>query len=117
MSKRDFLPDYSSMSTACGYRPMYKLFVGANWRVVPQSKVPGFFPTASQAINAAKEYVRARINPTIRAEQTSVIADALGVAEWRQERAGRAARDQEGVLGAIVVKGRQVVVERRRARA
>lgn len=115
MAKRDFLPDYSSMSTASGYRPMYRLFVGANWHVIPQSKVPGYFPTSGQAIEAAKEYVRARLNPVIRSEVAEVI-DVLGVEEWRRERAAQAAGNQEAVLGAVIVRGKTVKVERRRAR-
>lgn len=116
MTKRDFLPDYSSMSTASGYRPMYRLFVGANWHVIPQSKVPGYFPTAWQAIEAAKEYVRARLNPVIRSEKAEAIVDCLGVDAWRRERAAQAAGDQEAVLGALIVRGKAVKVERRKRR-
>lgn len=35
-------------------------------------------------------------------------------AVWREEREGKAAEDQQQVLGAVIVRGRQVQVERRR---
>lgn len=56
--------------------------------------------------------VRRILNPTIYAERAEVAKDVLGVAEWHEERAARAAQDQEAALGAVIVKGRQVKVER-----
>ncbi|WP_288142708.1 hypothetical protein [Mesorhizobium sp.] len=43
--------------------------------------------------------------------------DVLGLAQWHEERAAREAVRQEEVLGAIIVKGKQVAIERRKVRA
>lgn len=107
----DFLPEYTYLPIGALYRPAYRLFVGQ-----PLHLVPSVEPcvTVSAAINAAKDYVREKLNPPIRVEHAEMVADVLGVDAWHQERAERRARDQEQVLGAIVIKGRQVKVERRR---
>lgn len=113
----DFLPDYSSMPFNGRYRPLFKLFSTDNWKFVRENGTPVERDTAGQAIQAAKDCVRRILNPEIRAEQAEIVADVLGVEEWRRERAAQAAGDQEAVLGAVIVKGRQVKVERvRRAR-
>ncbi|WP_144223449.1 hypothetical protein [Mesorhizobium amorphae] len=114
----DFLPDYSSMPFNGRYRPLFKLLSTDNWRFVRKDGMPIECDTASQAIEAAKDCVRHILNPEIRAEQADKVADVLGVEQWRRERAAQAAGDQEAVLGAVIVKGRQVKIERvRRARA
>ncbi|WP_379069281.1 hypothetical protein ACHMW4_04115 [Mesorhizobium sp. UC22_110] len=113
----DFLPDYSSMPANGRYRPLFKLLSTDNWRFVRRDGKPIEVDTARQAIEAAKECVRQILNPEIRAEKAEAIADVLGVEEWRRERAAQAAGDQEAVLGAVIVRGRTVKIERRRARA
>lgn len=112
----DFLPDYSQMPWQGRYRPLFKLMSTDNWRFVRKDGQPIECDTAHQAIEAAKECVRRILNPEIRAEQAEVVADVLGVEEWRRERAAQAAGDQEAVLGAVIVRGKTVKVERRRAR-
>ncbi len=112
----DFLPDYSSMPFNGRYRPLFKLFSTDNWKFVRENGAPVERDTAHEAIEAAKDCVRRILNPEIRAEQAEIVADVLGVEEWRRERAGRAAGDQEAVLGAVIVRGKTVKVERRRAR-
>lgn len=107
----DFLPEYHYLPVAGGYRPAYRLFAGKPFRLVPDS-LP--LPTVSQAIAAAKEYVKGKLNPEIRCEKAAEGVDPLGVAEWHEQRAARAAHDQEAALGAVIVKGRQVKIERRR---
>lgn len=113
----DFLPDYSSMPFNGRYRPLFKLFSTDNWKFVRENGAPVERDTAHQAIQAAKDCVRRILNPEIRAEQAEIVADVLGVEEWRRDRAAQAAGDQEAVLGAVIVRGKTVRVERRRARA
>ena len=112
----DFLPDYSSMPVNGRYRPLFKLLSTDNWRFVRKDGKPIEVETAGQAIEAAKECVRQILNPEIRAEKAEAIADVLGVEEWRRARAERTAGDQEAVLGAVIIRGKTVRVERRRAR-
>lgn len=112
----DFLPDYSSMPVNGRYRPLFKLLSTDNWRFVRKDGAPVECDTAHQAIEAAKECVRQILNPEIRSEKAEAIADVLGVDQWRRERAERTAGDQEAVLGAVIVRGRTVKIERRRAR-
>lgn len=107
----DFLPDYTYLPIGSLYRPAYRLFVGQPLHLVPNVEP---CTTASAAVKAAKAYVRERLNPPIRAQHAEIVSDVLGVDAWHQERAEQRARDQEQVLGAILVKGRQVKVERRR---
>lgn len=109
----DFLPEFKTMpAKAGGYRGMYRLFDGKPFRLIPG--LPS--DTAGQALAAAKEYVCAKLNPPIRAEQAEP-CDILGIAAWHEEKAAQRAAEQEQALGAIIVKGRQVKVERRRERA
>lgn len=112
---RAFLPDYGWLPVGGKYRPTYRLFASERWRYVRNDGVPVECDTASEAIEAAKACVRRILNPTIYAERAEVARDVLGVAAWHEQRAARAAEDQEAVLGAVIVKGRQVKVERRRA--
>ena len=92
------------------YRPMYRWFQESPWTLVPDG---GSYSTSGQAVAAADAYMAKRLNPPIRSEQAEVIADVLDVNAWYRERAGQAARDQQEALGAIIVKGRQVAVEKR----
>lgn len=110
----EFLPDYSSMPWKGRYRPLFKLFASERWRYVRKDGEPVECDTASQAIEAAKACVRRILNPAIYSERAAVAADVLGVAAWHEQRAARAAQDQEAALGAVIIKGRQVRVERRR---
>lgn len=114
-----FLPDYSSMSINGKHRPLFKLFASDEWRFVRKDGVPVECETVSLAITAAKECVKRILNPEIRAGRVHHNALADEVTLWRQKRAGEAAEAQEAALGAVIVKGRQVKVERlgRRARA
>jgi hypothetical protein len=112
----EFLPEYDSMTINGRYRPLYRLFAGTPWRYVRRNGAKVECETAGQAIEAAKECVKRILNPVIRAEQAEVVQDVLGVEAWQRQRAGQAARDQQEAFGALIVKGRQVVVEKRRAR-
>lgn len=112
---RQFCPDYGALPTLQGYRPMHSWFADEKLRLTTYKDGPRYFPTFSQARNAAKEYVAMKINGRDRSEQTAV-ADVLGVAEWKRDRAGRAASDQIEAFGTIFVKHKPVIVEKRRGR-
>lgn len=109
-----FLPEYSFVPVPGGYKPAYRLFVDK-----PLHIVPGSVAVAStvQATALAKEYVRERLNPPIRSEVMVDIQDELGVDQWRREKAQQAIEEQQSVLGAIIIKGRQIEVETKRRRA
>jgi hypothetical protein len=103
-----FLPEFKLMpAKGGGYRCTYRLFDGKPFVLIPGEAKD----TAAQALNAAKAYVRAKLNPPIRRE--IAVKDLLGVAEWHEQRAARQAEQQEQALGAIIIKGRQIKVERR----
>lgn len=107
----DFLPEFRTVPMpGGGYRGCYRLFVGKPFRLIPGEANE----TAGQALTAAREYVRAKLNPPIRAEQAPVDADPFGIAAWQEERAGKGAELQEATLGAVIIKGRAITVERRR---
>ena len=107
-----FLPEFKILpAKGGGYLASYRLFEGKPFVIIPG----GARESATKALNAAKEYVCAKLNPPIRCEKAEPTADALGVADWHEQRAARQAEQQEQALGAIIVKGRTVVVERRRA--
>jgi hypothetical protein len=103
-----FLPEFKLMpAKGGGYRCTYRLFDGKPFVLIPgEAKT-----TAAQALNAAKAYVRAKLNPPIRREIAA--KDVLGIAQWHEQRAARQAEQQEQALGAIIIKGRQIKVERR----
>jgi hypothetical protein len=88
------------------------LFSDRPFRLIPGAEK---FASAGQAITAAKDYVRARLNPPIRGEVTEP-CDVLGLAHWHEQKAAQRAAEQEQALGAIVVKGRAIIVERRKER-
>lgn len=109
---RTFLPKAHYLPVGEFYRPMYRLFQEEPWKLVPKGQG---YPSVGQAIAAADAYMAEKLNPTIQADRAELTKDVLGVAAWHEERAARAAQDQEAALGAVIVKGRQVKVERRRA--
>lgn len=103
-----FLPEFKLMpAKGGGYRCTYRLFEGKPFVLIPGE----IKTTAGQALNAAKAYVRLKLNPPIRAEVAA--RDVLGLKQWHEERAARQAEQQEQALGAIIIKGRQIKVERR----
>jgi hypothetical protein len=109
----DFLPEYHYLPVLGGYRASYRLFADRPFRLIPGAEK---FATASQAITAAKDYVRARLNPPIRGEVTEP-CDVLDVRAWHEQKAAQRAAEQEQALGAIIIKGRAVKVERAKVRA
>lgn len=109
---RTFLPKAHYMPWHGEYRPLYRWYSEQPWTLVPGGLS---YPTAKKAIDAADEFLARGLNPVIRCEKAAETADPFGLAEWHEQRAAKAANDQEAVLGAVIVKGRQVKVERRRA--
>lgn len=108
----DFLPEFKIVpAKGGGYLISYRLFEGKPFKLIPGEVKK----TATQALTAGKAYVRNLLNPPIRAEQAPA-HDALDVAGWHEARAARQAEQQEAALGGIIVKGKQVTVERRRAK-
>ena len=116
---KDFLPEYSQMAYGTRYRPLFRLFAGENWKYVRKDGKPVECDTVSQAIQAAKDCVKAILNPEIKSEKMG--ADPLldEVAEWRARKEAEAAEEKANAfLGPEIIfaKGKAVVVERRRAR-
>jgi hypothetical protein len=110
----DFLPEFKVMQAKCGgYRGMYRLFCGKEFKLIPGAAKA----TASQAMSDVKEYVRLKLNPPIRAEKKAPEPDTLGRAQWHEQRAAVEAERQERVLGAVIIRGKPVAIERRRVRA
>lgn len=117
-----FLPEYSQMPVGDRYRPLFRLFADENWRFVRKGGAPITCDTAGQAIEAAKECVKAILNPVIRSEvMEETVSDILGIEEWRRRREADAAEEMSrafaGPETVIAKGGRTVVVERRRVRA
>ena len=106
-----FLPEFKTVPVRGGYRGSYRLFDSQPFRFIPGCEP---YPTATQALTAAKDYVRERLNPPIRGEVTEA-KDVLGLSAWHLEKAAQRAAEQEQALGAIVVRGRTVKIERKPA--
>lgn len=116
----DFLPDYGSMCVDGRYRPIFKLFASGGWKFVRKDGKPVECDTAAEAVLAAKECVKAILNPQIRAETMEAapsIPDFLDAEAWRRDREAVLTKEQEEAFGTIFVRHRAVKVERRRARA
>jgi len=111
---RVWFPEAHYMPYGGGYLPLHRWYVGDPYKLLPGPKEP--YPTVTQAKNAARDYMAALMASRMRSEAVEAPepADALGVDQWHQERAGRAAAEQERALGALIVKGRQIQVERRK---
>lgn len=118
MNDKHFLPDYSTMTVDGHIRPLYRLFEGDCWKHVQIGGKPVRCKSRGEAIAEAKACVRRILNPEIRAEITAAetVADVLGIASWHEERATRAAQEQQAAFGTIFVRHKPVVVERRRSR-
>lgn len=116
--KPDFLPEYSHMALLGQYAALYRFFTNQSWRHVcdPATKKPRLYSTVGQAIEAAKDHVRGKLNPDVRVAQTEpddedkAIGDVLGIEEWRAARQNERAESQ-------IIRNRKsrsrVVVERK----
>lgn len=115
----EFLPDYKWMQVNGRYRPLFRLFCSDRWKFVRKNGVPVECGTASEAVAAAKECVKAILNPKIRSEQAEAIPavpDFLDPAAWSRERIEQQAQQQEATFGTIFVKQRPVKVEKLKRR-
>ena len=110
---RTWLPKSHYMPWGGQYRPMYRWYCEAPWALVPGGKS---YPTVGQAKAAADDFLAAAMNKQIRGTVTEP-CDILGIAQWHLEKAAQRAAEQEQALGAIIIKGKSVTVERRRVRA
>jgi len=115
---RTFYPEISFMPAGGVYRPLFRLFSDENWRMVRKDGKPVERNTAGEARQAARDCLEAILNPPLRSETMAETetADILGIAEWHETRAARAAEEQQAAFGTVSVKGRVIEVERRRAR-
>lgn len=115
----DFLPQYKAVPTSTGWRPSYRLFVGEKEKVVPGSPV---FPSVAEAVQAAMDYVRVKLNPPILSYAVKPDADELIRQEWREQKVREAEEERVKVFGAhgpqtvFSRHGKPVTVERRRHR-
>jgi hypothetical protein len=85
----DFFPDVSTMPRPGGYSGLYRLFTDQAWKYVsdPKTKKPIVFPGVGEAVKAARETVRLKLNPHIRSQAGAVAVepddeDILGIEEW-----------------------------------
>lgn len=114
----DFLPEFSTMPAPGGVRGLYRLFDEQPWRMVchPATKAPVIFPSAKEALGAARDLVKRKLNPDLRsADAVEVVPsddpDLLAMEEWRKSKQEDYAKSR-----ALIKNGkrhRQVVVERK----
>lgn len=118
-----FCPDYRAVSTSHGWRPSYRLFEGQRERLVPYKNGPRYFPTADDAREAAREYLRPHLNPPITAYEMPLERELSEVDRWRRRRSELAEAEKRQIFGESSPKtvftknGRQVEVEVKRRRA
>lgn len=113
----NFLPEWGQMSLGTQYVGLYRFFAGQSWRFIcdPATKQRRYFGSASDAITAAREHVRGKLNPAITAQQDNdedeELRDVLGLQEWRLRKQNVRAETQ-------IIRNRKskslVVVERKR---
>jgi hypothetical protein len=108
---RTFLPAWNQMFDGISHRGLFRLFKEEPFRMIPGKQR---FSDSLSAIKAAQAHVETILNPRLRAEKAEAPADPLGLAAWQEQRAGQAAEDQQQAFGAVIIKGRQIPVERRR---
>lgn len=117
-----FLPEYSQMPVGMRYRPLFRLFVGDNWKYVRKDGNPIECETASEAIAAAKECVKKILNPPIRAEsitpvQPELVDEAKAFLSRREQKVTEERERVFGSMSTVFLKGgKQVPVETRNRR-
>ncbi|MFC5385171.1 hypothetical protein ACFPLB_04225 [Aquamicrobium segne] len=102
------------------YRPLFRLFCSDRWKFVRKNGVPVECDTAREAVEAAKECVKAILNPKIRSEGMEIspaIPEFLDAEAWSRERAEKQAQQQEETFETVFVKHRPVKVQKLRRRA
>jgi len=110
-----FLPETSTMPAPGGFRALYRFFSGQSWRpVCDKHRNAIIYKDVIQAIKAAKEVLRVKLNPDLKCSTIDVApddADVLGIEEWRKKKI-----EQYGDSKAIVRNGKRhapFVVERK----
>ena len=100
--KPDFLPEYGQMPLNGQYAALYRLFTNQSWRQVcdPRTKKALLFQSVGDAIKAAKEHVRVKLNPDLTSSEPVVdedeasLQDVLGVQQWRASKIEERAENQ-----------------------
>lgn len=106
---RTWLPKSNYMPWAGQYRPTYRWYVEQPFTLVPGG---ASYATSGQAIEAADQFMAGVLNKQIRAEKPET-RDVLGLQQWHEQKAAQRAAEQEQALGAVIVRGRAVKIERR----
>lgn len=114
----DFLPETSTQTMVGGVRGLYRLFAEQSFRPVcdPKTKKAILFKSATEAIAAAKEVLRRKLNPDLKAiapEEPEADPDILGIEEWRKKQ-----QEHTAVVRALKngKNHRPVIVERKARR-
>ena len=63
-----FLPELATKRSAGGHRALFRLFEEQDWRFVMKDGSPALFANQGAARNAARDVIRAILNPTMRSE-------------------------------------------------
>ncbi|MGE0231413.1 MAG: hypothetical protein AB7O39_03255 [Flavobacteriaceae bacterium] len=114
----DYFPEYKAMYAGGAWRGLYRYFDNSNWRTVWKDGREQTFPTSLEALKAAKEKLRERLNPKIEIEHIEPDPDPLGIASWRSEKASAAVMERNEAFGPLAIRrgGKSVPVERKRRR-
>lgn len=90
-----FLPEYDCLKASDGYRALYRLFSNTDWRQVRNraTRSPAIYPTAIEAIKAAKQEVLLKLNPQIMCADVDTAhvgikedPDSLAVKDWEERK-------------------------------
>jgi hypothetical protein len=115
-----YQPETNVLPISGKYRPMYRLYPHERWRLIRKDKKPVECDTAYQAKKIAEEMVDAIVNPAhLIDDEPQPLGD---IEEWRRLRTASVAAEKQRVFGAagptrLFIKGREIKVEKRRARA
>jgi len=94
MEGKVFLPDYGSQRVGRQYRGLYRLFDGEEWHHVLVGGLPTLFPSQAEAVSAAKDAVRAVLNPPITSHRSADRAFIEAAASWFANKHENRAREQ-----------------------
>lgn len=111
----DFLPEWNCIPVRGGYVGVFKRFTTDDWHMVRDATGVRKFATAPEAINAARELIRAELNPAIRAER-AFVAEAKAFKARIDDAADLVASVFGSAPKAVYAKGRAIPVEVRRAK-
>ncbi|WP_306049243.1 hypothetical protein [Oceaniradius stylonematis] len=109
----DFLPEFNTMPLHGQHVGIYRLMDGSDWHQVLKDGKPDLRPTREEALRSAKDCLRDKMNPPIRAETTAKSGKDL-IMEAQEARLRRQTDGQQKAFGGVMVNRRLVRVERRR---